>query len=184
MAAMRIPKLDPETFMKAALHYLERYAASQQGLERVLLRRITRAERLGVEVDHEQTHRIIRTVIEKLAAQGFLNDRLFAEGRVASLRRQGRSARQVKQTLQLKGIAAPLADEMVDTSPLAEKAAAFRLAKRRRLGPFATPEKRDERKLQHMAALARAGFSHSIARWVVEGESIAALEAELDDQGS
>jgi len=170
--------------MKAALHYLERYAASRQGLETVLLRRIMRAERLGTEVDHAAAQQAIANVLEKLAAAGYLNDRIFAEGRVASLRRQGRSARQVRQTLQQKGIAPTLADEVMDTSPTAEKAAAFRLAKRRRFGPFATPEKQAERRMQQMAALARAGFSQSIARWVVDGESVDALEAELNDQDS
>ena len=53
-----------------------------------------------------------------------------------------------------------------------ELTAAVTLAKRRRLGPFAAQKPSDETREKHLAALARAGFSYDVARWVIDGKDI------------
>ena len=54
-------------------------------------------------------------------------------------------------------------------------AAAIRLAKKRRLGPFRLKE-RAEMRQKDLAALARAGFDFDTCRRVIEAESAEALE--------
>jgi regulatory protein len=151
---MRIPKLDAESTMKAALDYLGRYAASEAGLAEVLARRAVRARQLSLEVDEDEVKKTIGDVVKKLAKAGYLNDKLFAEAKITSLRRQGRSARQVAMKLKEKGVAGA----EFDASPEAELEAAKAYIKRRRLGQ--SKERRDK----DLAALARAGFSFDIAK--------------------
>jgi regulatory protein len=157
---MRIPKLDEETTMKAALYHLGRYAASRAGLAEVLARRAKRAEMRGAEVNEAEVKAVIAQVVEKLAKSGYLNDQLFVETKVAGLRRQGRSARQVALKLREKGVAGA----EFDASPEAELAAARAYVKRRRLG------KNAELYNKNLAALARAGFSLAIARQALESK--------------
>jgi regulatory protein len=57
-----------------------------------------------------------------------------------------------------------------------ERDAAIALARRRRLGPWRLPEKREDMKEKDLAAMARAGFSYDLARDVIEAESIEELE--------
>lgn len=163
------PKLDEATFTKAALDYLGRYSASEAGLRTVLLRRITRAERQG-EVDRRAAEAAAEAALQKIIRAGYLRDDLFAEGKAASLRRQGSSARQIKQKLLQKGVGRAIVEEAVDSSPEAEQAAVVRYAKRRRLGPFASEKVREVKKDQHLAALMRAGFSLSIAKWLMKAD--------------
>ncbi len=60
-------------------------------------------------------------------------------------------------------------------------AAAFTLARRRRLGPFRLAA-REENRQRDMAVLGRAGFSFEIARKIVEADDVAALEDELAER--
>lgn len=55
-------------------------------------------------------------------------------------------------------------------------AAAIKLARKRRLGPFRLPEKRAEMRAKDMAALARAGFDFDTARRVIDADSVDGLE--------
>jgi len=59
-----------------------------------------------------------------------------------------------------------------------ELTAAVKLARRRRLGPYADPDKRAERQEKDLATLARADFSYDLARRVIEADDW----LELDDQ--
>ena len=59
-----------------------------------------------------------------------------------------------------------------------ELTAAYKYARRRRLGPYRLPEARAARRDRDLAALARAGFGYDIARRVVDAASVEDLEAE------
>jgi regulatory protein len=156
---------------KAALAYLERYAASREGVRRVLMRRVERAARAGV-APREDGAANVETVLAKLAAKGLLNDELFAEGLAASLARRGLARGRIAERLELKGvareeIAAALGG--VDDTGDDDSARAIRWAKKKRLGPYGDPAKRQARRLRDIAALARAGFEPDLARKIVDG---------------
>ncbi len=171
---------------EAALSHLARFAATEEGLRRVLERRVDRwalrardAARTAGD-DPEATERIaaaaaasratVAGVVARLQAAGVLDDRAFAESRGRSLGRAGRSRRASLAHLQSKGVGPELAREAVPEDAEAELAAAVAQARRRRVGPFAAPAEDDaadaarERGRRALAALARAGFTTEVAR--------------------
>lgn len=158
----------------AALHYLERHASSVEGLRRVLARRVERAAR-EERCDRDEASGWVEEIVARFARSGLVDDRLYAEGKVASRRRRGDSARRIQVALREKGvdpllIADALAAEDGDDHRAAELEAAWRLARRRRLGPYRPAARRGEQRDRDLAALARAGFDLDTARAVVDAE--------------
>ncbi|HYF54206.1 MAG TPA: RecX family transcriptional regulator [Salinarimonas sp.] len=153
---------------RAALHYLERYASSAGNLRRVLARKVERRCRERDE-DPAEFLPLVDEVVGKAVSGGYLDDRLYAEGRVAALRRRGASARGIAAKLSAKGVdrdtvAAALGAEEGD-----DMTAALALARRRRLGPFRTRDREGHRD-RDLAVLARGGFPFDVARKVVDGD--------------
>lgn len=164
------PKITPSYLENAALHYLERFASSRANLVRVLMRKADRSiAHWGGE--REDAAHLAEAVAAKLAALGYLDDGAYAEAKVRSLRRKGASTRLIKATLAAKGVEAEAAHgAMAEEEDEAELAAAFTLARRRRLGPFRPAGARAAFRDKDMAALGRAGFSWEVVRKVVEAE--------------
>lgn len=176
-------KIDARYLENAALYYLQRYASSSQNLKTVLSRKIIRSC-----AHHGQSPDDFLPLLDPLIARyqqsGLLNDAVYAEARVSSLRRQGLSRQAIAQKLSLKGLsatdiatalrqvdatAADIAGDDIDDAPARELAAARTLAKRKRLGPWRRKPLADPKDAQkEMAALARAGFSYDIVRRALE----------------
>jgi regulatory protein len=169
----------PQNLANVALHYLGRYAASEASLRGVLNNRIRRAAMDNPDFagDHEKQRTlrsVIETIIETHKRTGILNDAVFAEGKINSLRRAGKSRRAIQQKLGAKGIkgdiltAAFAQHEDGAQAQDVEMKAAIALARKRRLGPFRQKPADEDRKRKDFAALARAGFSSDIARRVLK----------------
>lgn len=181
-------KPTPERLANIALHHLERFASSAENLRRVLERRAAKAARHHPDLDMTQVRGWIDALIERYVRSGLLDDRAYGEGRARALLARGASPRMIRLKLREKGVAADdidtalaaLEDEHADP----EWAAAVRLAKRRRLGPFGDPAKRAERRDRDLAALARAGFSYDLAKRVIEAEDAEALEETPEAPGA
>ena len=159
---------------RVALWYLERYAASSAGLRRVLERRVDRsATEHGT--DSDEGREMVRALIERFERVGLLDDRQFAENRARSLHERGTSVRMIRSKLMAKGIAPHLIDGAVDalSDDLGDLnvLAAVRYARRRRLGVFRDPAKREERREKDLAAMARAGFGYDTARQIVDADN-------------
>ncbi len=177
----RPPAITDSVLEKSALYYLERYAASSAQLRQVLLRRIMRAERLGVgRPETEAARRHVETLVARFLAAGILDDRRFAETQAQSLQRRGTSRRRIRQRLAAKGIDRDFVDDALETiepeGETSELAAACVLARRRRLGPYRAAAKRGDFRQKDLATLARAGFSLSVARQVLAARDPEALE--------
>jgi regulatory protein len=172
--------LDAAALERAAIDYLARYAASRQGVARVLERRIARAARRGA-IDADAARATARAVIDGLVARGLLDDGRFAEGRARSLLGRGRSTAAIRAALRDKGVDAASADHalatLADETPDPDLAAAIALARRRRLGPFAAPATRRARRDKDLGVMARAGFPRAVACRVIDAADVAALEA-------
>ncbi len=132
----------------AALLHLSCYAATESGLLRVLARRVDRWARASADegADPDATRAAAARargdaaeVVAKLAKSGVVNDAAYAESRARSLGRTGHSRRAIGAHLAARGVPAELARAAIPEAPDAELAAAVAHAKRRRLGPFATP---------------------------------------------
>lgn len=175
-------KATPRSLENAALHHLERFATSAENLRRVLMRRVEKSARTH-GTDRDEGSKAVDDIIARFVRSGLLDDAAYARGRVASLRRRGDSARAIVMKLRAKGVSADIIDAALvrhgrdeEDAPDAELAAAARLAKRRRLGPYRVRGDRAERRERDLAALARAGFSYDIAKRVID----AATEEEID----
>jgi regulatory protein len=177
-------KVTPASLERAALAYLERFAASADSLRRVLLRKVERSARAH-DTDRAEGAAWVEALIERYLRSGLLDDKAYAEARTASLRRQGRSARAIGNRLAQKGVGRETIDDALapTRTEADELGAAARLARRRRLGPFRPEADRREHRERDLAILGRAGFSFDIARKVVLAESGEALDALLTEQG-
>jgi len=175
----RAPDLGDAALEKAALHYLERFAASSEHLRRVLTRRIRRAAMLG-EIDAAAASLRVDALIERYLAAGLLDDQRFASAHAEALQRRGTSRHRIRQRLAAKGVAREVAREALaglgDAHETSELAAACALVRRRRLGPFRAPGTREANRSKDLASLARAGFSLDIARRALSARDPDALQ--------
>ena len=172
-------KATPAYLERAALLYLERYAASAESLRRVLLRKVRRASEAHGN-DPTEGAEAVEALIARFLRAGLLDDGLYARGQALSLARRGSSERAIRQKLQQRGI-----DEAEITRALAarheesedpELAAALAYARRRRIGPYRTdPALRADTRLKDLAALARRGFAPALCRRVIDAEDLEAL---------
>jgi len=172
----------PQNLANVALHYLGRYAASEASLRRVLHNRIRRAARdnpdFAADTERQNSLRsTIETIIETHKRTGIINDAVFAETKINSLRRAGRSRRAIQQKLAVKGITSSIVAAALrqhadgDEADEVEFKAALALARRRKLGPFRKNPADEDRRRKDFAALARAGFSSAIAKRVLQTET-------------
>ena len=164
-----------------ARFYLERYATTEVGLRRYLMRKVTLSAKEHGTIPQEGAE-IIEGLISKFRDLNFLNDARYAEGRSGSLHRKGMSLRAIRQDLSLKGVPEDLTNKAIDLireeSSNPDLEAAISYARRRRLGPYRTDDKREERRDKDLAALGRKGFSFAIAERVILAYDIEELEAE------
>jgi regulatory protein len=155
---------------EAATAHLARYATTEVGLRRVLMRRVDRWARAAEAFGMTDLAPLIAAgkqaaaeVAREMAAAGTVDDAAFAESRARRLLRGGRSRRAALAHLAQKGVAAETAAAALPEGEAAELDAALALCRRRRIGPFALGEAPPEQRQKALAALARAGFGRGIA---------------------
>jgi regulatory protein len=170
-----------ETSLEAsALFYLSRYASSSGNLRRVLMRKVARSAAFYGD-DPAPLKPIVEALVARHCGTGAVNDALYAESQTRALRRRGGSARAIMQKLNAKGVPADVIAETA--AAMAEEEggdlhAACRFARRRRLGPFRSGG-REENRQRDMAALGRAGFEYQVAETIVDAKDVESLEARL-----
>ncbi len=173
-------KVSARYLENAALYYLQRYATSVDNLRQVLTRKVNRSC-AHHDMSPDAFYPQIEALLERYIASGLLNDKTYAEGRVGSLRRQGRSRQSILSKLQVKGLARAdieAALDMIDAGTRedqgmnAEFSAALKLARKKKIGTFnqkpeTDPLLRRKEQQREMALLARNGFSYDIAKRVL-----------------
>ena len=154
-----------------ALRYLERFPTTATRLADFLRRKMADAVAEGA-CDAHQLTLWVAAVVQRMIRARVLDDGEWAASRVRVLHRRGRSRPLIARDLAQHGLdqavigAAMRQLEVDHAEPDLE--AALALARRRRLGPWAPPERRREHRERHLAALARAGFSFDLARRVID----------------
>ena len=169
----RVPgPITAEYLFRAAAHYIERYATSSRNLGCVLERKVRRrAQARGeAEAGHEAT---IAATVKRFVELKLVDDAVFAETKLASLRRRGTSTRMAAAKLAEKGVERNLIETTLAADESDDRTAADAYARRRRLGPYRLRD-REERRDRDVAAMVRAGFSYGDAAAVVDGARIAA----------
>ena len=160
-----------EWLFRAAAYYLGRYASTAENLRKVLERKV--ASRIRDWGDDEkapdpaESSLLVEATVAHFLELKLLDDRAFAEARLASLRRRGTSIRQVQMKLSEKGVDRELIAEVVGGDETDDRAAALAFARRRRLGPHRLRD-RIERRDRDIAAMMRAGFGLGDARHAID----------------
>ena len=135
-----------------ALFYLARFETSTGKLRQVLKRRVQRQRMQGIEVPGEARD-WIENVLQKMHAQGYLNDERYAENSVRRWLEQGKSHQVIRQKLLAEGISKDMFEKyLTDQDDLAS---VQKVVQKKHLG-------QDREK--DLAKLARAGFSYETAR--------------------
>jgi regulatory protein len=164
----------------AAVYYLSRFASSSGNLRRVLMRKVARAARDGEEGQAEAGAQMVDALITRYLDKGLLNDRAYAAQAASSLARRGASRYSIAGKLGQKGVDNELVAQTIagldEEGGASELAAACALARRRRLGPYRTPDKRADFREKDLASMARAGFGLNLARRVLRAKDVEALE--------
>jgi regulatory protein len=155
----RYAKLTEQYFYNSAMYYLQRYASTAANLRKVLERKVMRAKMRGDDIPAD-TDQWIDKAVEKCVQHQFVNDTVYTEQKINSLRRQGRARSFIATTLQQKGVGKEMLQEMLENDPEKEMEAAIRTVKKKRLGQDQTPEGRQK----DLGKLCRAGFSFDIAQ--------------------
>lgn len=115
---------------------------------------------------------IVDALIDTFLRAGLLNDEIYAQALISSLRRRGKSLRAIQATLQAKGVPSDIVSQKVahhdmqhgENAAETEFKAALAHARKRKLGPFRTSQEPNLKK--DLANMARAGFSYETTRRV------------------
>lgn len=175
----RFPIRTEEALKNLALSYVARFPCTTDKLRKHLAKKMREALDAG-EAQPGDGRKWIDGVIATLTRVKLLDDKAYAEARALTLHRRGRATSIIVRDLARLG--APEAAILHAKSALNETAedpdftAAARLARKKRLGPFAKTALTRELEQKQLATLARGGFSFDIARRVMRADADA-LEA-------
>ena len=167
------PPLSVKWLTLEAVRHLERWPSSERRIRELLWKRVKRAQSFHGGTAGEAAP-MVNEAMDALIESGMVDDGRFAQLWVSSLRRRGTSSRMIQQKLRTKGVSlehiqAAMADYEDDDGEDPEKASARAYARRRRLGVYRQPpDDSYERRQKDLAAMARAGFSYSVASDVLE----------------
>ena len=152
-----------------ALRYAARWETSAASVARLLERKIyERCEESGESPDIALE--MIPALVAKLLERGYVDDHRFATGMLERQRQRGDSTARIRARLSAKGISESLQDELfAQEDPEIEIRSAWKLARRRRLGPFCSdPAERRNARDRHVGVICRQGFDLEIALQIVD----------------
>lgn len=160
---------------RSAVYTLSQRAVSTEALRKKI---IERASRKYDGIEEAEAQQLADAAVAFCKDNGFLNDELFAEYRVAEGVRKGHSKRKIAMTLADKGIARE--DAQVAVSEIEDIEAAINLARKKAYGPWRRVEADQKRLVKEVSAFARNGFSSEMAWRVIRMsiEDVEELEAE------
>jgi regulatory protein len=154
------PPLDAAALERLALRYVERFATTRGKLAEYLGRKIRERGWDGEAADP-------RALAQRMADLGYVDDRLFAESKAASLGRRGLGARRVTMALRQAHIDEADAEGLAPAIEERAGAAALIFARRKRIGPFGPPTGDRAVRDRQLAAMLRAGHDFALARRIV-----------------
>jgi regulatory protein len=153
--------LDSADLERIALRYVERYATTRAKLAAYLTRKIRERGWAG-EVGPSPAE-----LAQRMAALGYVDDRLFAEAKAGAMSRRGLGGRRITQALRAAGIEEEDAETVVPVVEANAAASAIAFARRRRIGPFGREAVDRSQQEKQLAAMLRAGHAYDLARKIV-----------------
>jgi len=152
--------LDREALDMLAIGYVGRFATSRSKLIAYLARKLR--ERGWAEEGQPP----VETVADRLVELRYVDDEAYAAMKSGAMQRRGLGRRRIAEALRHDGIAEDISQ---DAAPDAAERweAAHRLARRKRVGPFAAQAPDRPTREKQLAAFLRAGHDLDVARlWV------------------
>ena len=110
----------------------------------------------------------VEAIVHYCADRGFVNDTLFGEARAATLTRRGYGARRIRQQLGADGLSQEDAMRLSLVDEDGRWEAADRLARKRRIGPYASALADPDTRRRQIATFLRAGHDLDIARQFID----------------
>lgn len=168
-------RITPSYLHNSGLYYLERFAASKKHFITVMTRKAKRSSMHHKDQDMAECVKMINELADKFERCGLLNDDIYTDGLVSSLRRKGLSRNAILTKMLMKGIDKDKTLTVLNKLDLdhhedhqtAEKAAALKIARKKKIGPYYIKD--DEQDIRKsLSKLARAGFSYDIAQYIVK----------------
>lgn len=156
-----VPKPLDETALTAlALHYVGKYATSRGKLIAYLQRKVREGGWAGADEPP------VSALADRMADLRYLDDAAYAAMQSGAMQRRGLGPRRIAQKLAQDGIDEP--DREAAGPDAAERwAAAERLARRKRIGPYASERADRPTREKQIAAFLRAGHDMVMARrWI------------------
>jgi len=164
--------MDRNWLEQSGLRYAARWESSAAGVGNYLERKIReRCDETGESSDPALAH--VPEVVEQLIERGYVDDARFALATIDRMRRQDRSTAQIEARLRTKGLPESVYRDLLQQGETDhEYRAAYRLAQRRRIGPYCQdPEERERDRDRHLAILARRGFDLETAERVIDAKA-------------
>ena len=159
------PPLDIDSLQQLALFYVGRYATTRARLRRYLERKLNERGWNGPATP------AVDDIVERMTELKYVDDEAFAVTRTASLLRRGYGVRRVRQTLRAVGIVEDDSEAALKVAEAEALEAAFRFARRRKLGPFSQEPENRLMQRKAFAAILRAGHAPDIARKVLNASA-------------
>jgi regulatory protein len=155
--------LDARRLEELALRYVGRYATTRAKLLQYLQRKLRERGWDGIDAPD------LDAIAARFADLGYVDDRAYALSKEASHTSRGLGQRRLSVSLRSAGVGEEDGADALAKSAAHSLEAALRLARKRRLGPFASAapaSPRDREKA--LAALVRGGHSFDIARAIID----------------
>ncbi len=152
-----MPPLDDERLRELALRYVGKYATTRSKLRQYLARKIReRGSADGSTLNFEQ-------LADRFAELGLIDDAAFALAKSRSLTARGYGKRRLSDQLRQAGVDEADGSDAVALADDEAVEAALRLARRRRIGPFAAEQADPAQREKWIAAMIRAGHGFALA---------------------
>ena len=146
---------------KYALTYLSKYDSTKKNLERILKNKVTRMKNLETN-EKNNLYIIINQILDNLESNKIINDKNFANTKIISLFRQGRSEFFIKKTLLKKGVDKKIINLLLEdfekNNSNWEIESGKKFAKKNKLGKYGDIKNKEK----DLAKMARAGFNYQI----------------------
>ena len=165
--------MDADWLEAHARTYASRWETSEASVRALLERKVReRCDRTGESSDTALSK--IPEILDRLVEQKYVSDLRFAQEALLRHRRRGTSTEQIRAKLLAKGISSSLISSLFsDEDAGVESKAAWKLAKRRKLGPYChDPDQRAQLRERHLGAFSRAGFDYEMALRICDAEMI------------
>jgi len=165
----RSKQLSERYLKNSGQYYLNRFPASSAHFLKVMSRKIDRSCHDHPDQNRQEwINHVQETLVPYFQKLGFINDDLYANALLNSLKNKGLSTSKIKSKMIEKSISKDLIDKLMNDG-MDDITYVHIFARKRKIGTYRPfPYDNDKDKQRDLGKLARAGFSYTIALSVFE----------------